>query len=234
MSPSCHGSFISRSSPRIMIRFMEELSRMVNRPLRAAVAAALCAWVVSIPPVRAETATHTIVGVWALNRNLSDVPDERFEGGANASGRPQGGASGRGGRGHGGYGGGGFPGGGGHANTGETTRHQEALREFIDAPARLTIVETDNTIILTKGDGRTTHLTPDGKKNKDASTGLERQTEWENGKLVSKISGSLGKITERYSVDTDHHELMVITRIESSEHQDRTRVFHRLYSAEVH
>jgi hypothetical protein len=214
-----------------MIRFMEESSRMVNRSRRAAVAAALCAWVVFIPPVRADSALHTIVGVWALNRNLSDMPDERFEGGAN--GRPQGGGSGRGGRGHGGYGGGGFPAGGGHANTEQTTRRQEALREFIDAPPRLTIVEADNTVILTKGDGRTTHLTPDGKKSKDASTGLERQTEWENGKLVSKISGSLGKITETYSVDTDHHELMVITRIESPEHQDRTRVFHRLYSAEV-
>lgn len=215
-----------------MIRFMEESSSIVNRSRRAAVAAALCAWVVSIPPVRAETAPHTIVGVWALNRNLSDIPDERFEGGANPSGRPQGGGSGRGGRGHGGYGGGGFPG-GGHANTGETTHHQDTLREFIDAPARLTIVETDNTIIVTKGDGRTTHLTPDGKQIKDASTGLDRQTDWENGKLVSRISGSLGKITETYSVDTDHHELMVITRIESSEHQDRTRVFHRLYSAEA-
>src|SRR5262245_7453535 len=233
MSPSCHESFICRSPARIMIRFMEESSRPVvaNRALRAAMAAALCAWVVSIPAVGAENAPHAIVGAWALNRNLSDLPDERFEGGA--SGRPQGAGSSRGGRGRGAYGGGGFPGSGGHSNSQETAHRQEALREFIDAPGRLTIVETDNTIILTKGDGHTTHLTPDGKKMKDASSGLERQTEWENGKLVSKISGSLGKVTETYSVDTDHHELLVITRIESSEHQDRARVFHRLYSAEV-
>src|SRR5262245_28037023 len=78
MSPSCHESFISRSPARIMIRFMNESRPVVaHRALRAAVAAAFCACVVSVPPVRAENAPHAIVGAWTLNRNLSDLPDER-------------------------------------------------------------------------------------------------------------------------------------------------------------
>src|SRR5262245_21799599 len=110
--------------------------------------AAFCAPIGSIALLRAQQSDpHSIVGAWTLNRSISDIPDERFRG--LAAGRPQGGGGGfggggfgRGGRGggRGGAGGGGF--GGGARNPEDIERRQEAMREFIEAPTRLTIVQT--------------------------------------------------------------------------------------------
>ena len=43
--------------------------------------------------------------------------------------------------------------------------------------------------MLTGADGRTTRLSPDGKKIKDENTKIERKTKWDGGKLVSEING---------------------------------------------
>jgi len=69
---------------------------------------------------------------------------------------------------------------------------------------RLTIVQTDTLVIVTTGDGRTTRLSPDGKKITDDATGIERQTKWVADRLVSQITGAgPGKITESYAVDSN-------------------------------
>src|SRR5262245_4622532 len=70
-------------------------------------------------------------------------------------------------------------------------------------------------IVLTSSDGRTTRLSPDGKKVKDENTSIERRTKWDGGKLVSEITGlRRGKITQTYSVDPDSHQLRIVTQME--------------------
>jgi hypothetical protein len=86
----------------------------------------------------------------------------------------------------------------------------------MDAPERLTITQTESLVIITAGDGRTTRLAPDRKTIKDESTGLSRKTRWENGTLVSEISGGPDKMTETYTVDPEHHQLIVTLRIDNS------------------
>ena len=96
-------------------------------------------------------------------------------------------------------------------------RSREALREILETPERITITEASSMIIITTGDGRTARLSPDGKKIKDESTNIERKTRWEKGKLVTEISaGQGGKITETYSPDPEHHQLLVTLHIENS------------------
>ena len=51
-------------------------------------------------------------------------------------------------------------------------------------------------VLVTGADGRTTRLSPDGKKIKDENTNVERKTRWEGGRLVSEINGlGRGKMT---------------------------------------
>ena len=78
------------------------------------------------------------------------------------------------------------------------------MRSLLEAPARITITETESMVIITTGEGRTLRLATDSKKVKDESTGIERKTHWEAGKLVTEISGAgPAKITETYVVDAE-------------------------------
>jgi hypothetical protein len=180
--------------------------------------------------VHSQGQASAIVGEWTLNKGSSDTGADRPQGRGDTrgGGYRRGGGGGRGG-GRGGFGGG-FPGGGGRsgANPQDAAR-RDTLREIVDAPERLTITQTESMVIITAGDGRTTRLSLDGKKIKDDSTGLERKTKWEGGKLVSEITGSGPKITETYSADSEHHELLVIVQVEPQGRDEAPRVFHRLY-----
>jgi hypothetical protein len=204
--------------------------------------------------IHAQTAApnevSSIAGRWTLNKDLSDTFDMRA--GGRTGGRPNGGfPAGRGGGrfpgGGGGFPGGGFPGddfqfgggfprgggypGGGRADSGASDR-LEALRPFVEAPKHLAITQDGSTVTIVGDNDRTTRLTLDGKKVKDESENIERKTTWENGKLVSKISGAAGNLTEIYSADTGHRELLVILRIDGSG-GEAGRVLHRLYSADT-
>jgi len=186
-----------------------------------------------------------ILGAWTINKDMSDLgvgPTERGDSRGGGYGRGGGGGSGRGG-GRGGYGGG-YPGGGGGYGRGgqgggqpteqqreEMERRLTALHDIIEAPEHLTIVQTNSMIIVTTGDGRTTRLSPTGEKVKDESTNFERRTKWEGGKLVSEIKGDAGRITETYSADPSHHELLVTVRVEASGGEQAARLFHRVYTA---
>jgi hypothetical protein len=78
------------------------------------------------------------------------------------------------------------------------------MREILDAPTRMTIVEADTMVIVTGADGRTLRLSTDGKKVRDESTGIERKTRWDGEKLVSEITGAgPGKMVETYEVDAE-------------------------------
>jgi hypothetical protein len=110
-------------------------------------------------------------------------------------------------------------------------RRMQAMRDITDAPERITITQTDSLVIITAGDGRTTRLSPDGKKIKDESTGLERKTRRENGTLVTEITGGPRKIVETYAVDAEHHQLTVTLRMDDSR-MPNGRVIRHVYDAE--
>ena len=163
----------------------------------------------------------SIVGVWTLNADTPPAPPEGGdpEGrGPGGRGGPGGGPGGQGGPGGGGFGGG-FSGGGrgggggagGRGNPEAMQRRRDALRDILEAPARMTIMRTESMVIITTGDGRTTRLATDGSKVKDQSTGIERKTRWDGNRLLSEISGAgRGKLTETYSLDPESHQLVVL------------------------
>jgi len=187
--------------------------------------------------VHAQAGAGSIVGAWTLNKDLSQTPEGRAQG---DDGARRGGGYGLGGgrRRGGGFGGGGFGGGGGgeaRGNPEDMARQRQALRDIMEAPERLTIIQTDSMVIMTSGAGRTTRLSTDGKKVKDESTHIERKTKWDGGKLVSEISGAgPGRITETYSVDPEHHQLTVALQMENSRMPQGSQGIRRVYDAEPH
>ena len=158
--------------------------------------------------------SSSIVGIWTLNKELSDAPASATErgdrGGRGYGGRRGGGGAGGGfGRGGGGRGGGGL-GGGDRTNPENASRMRDAMRDILEAPDRMTITQSGSMVIITSGDGRTTRLSTDGKKIKDESTGIERKTRWEGEHLVSEISGAgRQKITQTYAVNPEARQLTV-------------------------
>lgn len=174
---------------------------------------------------------QSIVGVWTLNADKTDTdpappeggePEGRGRGGRGGPGGGPGGPGGQGGPGGGGFGGG-FGGGrggggagrGGRGNPEDMQRRRDALRDIMEAPARMTITRTESMVIITTGDGRTTRLATDGSKVKDESTGFERKTRWDGEKLVSEISGAgRGKIVETYSVAPESNQLVIALQLD--------------------
>jgi hypothetical protein len=160
----------------------------------------------------AQTAdSRALVGAWTLNKDLSErVADNRAAEGRDGGdrGARRGGRSGSGG----GFGRRGSRGAG--IDREEMARRREALREILNPPDHLTIVQTDNMIVMTGPDGRTTRLSPDGKAVTDESTKISRKTRWDAGRLLSEISGfGSGRITETYSVDPAHQQLRLVVQL---------------------
>jgi hypothetical protein len=206
--------------------------------LVVAMAALIGVWLSS--ESRAQTTNQTsLAGAWTLNKELSDQPaDGDGDRDAGDPGRRGdfGGGGGRGGGRRGGFGGG--VGGGGFGRGPEVDREamarsRDAMRDIMRAPDHLTITQTDSMVVLTAADGRTTRLSPDGKKIKDENTKVERKTQWDGGKLVSEISGlGRGKITQTYSVDPEHHQMRVTAQIENRGTQSPRTITH-VYDADA-
>lgn len=177
-------------------------------------------------PSPPQPSTPSIQGVWVLNHDLTDKPpapgDARPGDGGRAGGGGRrggfGGGGGGGGR-RGGFGGGGFGGGGGGGggrggDPDLNARQQEAMRDVMTPPERLTIVQTDSTIIITSGEGRTTRLSPNDKKIKEENTGIDRKTSWQGDRLVSEVNGiGSGTIVGTYSLDPDRHQLRIMMQL---------------------
>ena len=166
----------------------------------------------------ASSRADSIVGAWTLNDELSDKRDDRTP--STDAGRRGGGFGRRGGgsgRGGGSFGQGGGAGRSGRGDSEEMRHARDAMRAIMEAPGRLTITRTESMVIITTDDGRTTRLSPDGKKIEDKSTGIGRKTKWDDDKLVSEITGvRQGKITETYSVNREQHRLIVTLQRENS------------------
>jgi hypothetical protein len=176
-----------------------------------------------------------LAGAWTLNRDQSDAAPSRADRGS-GSDRPHRGGYGGGGGGmrHGGFGGGGMGRGGarGGGDPEAMARMRDAMRDVMGAPDRLTIVQTDSIVSITSDDGRTTRLSPDGKKIKDDNTKIERKTHWDAGKLVSEISGlGPGKVTQTFAVDPEQHQLRIVVQMEGGR-SNNARTFTHVYDAE--
>jgi hypothetical protein len=188
--------------------------------------------VAALVTIHADTPkpNDAIVGAWTLNKNASQLAPARDENGDGREGDNTGRTGGRR-RGGGGFGGGGFGRGGGGFNATPEQREaaqrmRDAMRQELQAPDHMTIVSSDTIVIITTPDGHTTRLAPDGKKIKDESTGVERKTRWDAGKLVSEVTGlGRGKITETYSIDADAKQLHVKLDIDGPRKTSQTRVY---------
>jgi hypothetical protein len=181
-----------------------------------------------------------IAGAWTRNAELSDKPAGRGEQGTDSgrgdSGRRGDGGGRRRGGGGGGFGGGFGRGGGmgrggdaGRGNPEEMMRMRDALRDITAPSDHLTITQTESMVVVTGADGRTTRLSPDGKKIKDDNTKVERKTRWDGNKLVSEISGlGRGKMTQTFAVDPEAKQLRISVVMEggrSGEPRTITQVF---------
>ena len=185
---------------------------------------------------RAQTAdTNSLTGGWTLNKELSDQPPDRTEGrGDDAHGRRGGFGGGGGGR-RGGFGrgGGGYGGGGQPPDREAMVRARDAMRDVLNPPDHLVISQTESMIVITGADGRTTRLSPDGKKIKDENTSIERKTKWDGGKLVVEMTGlGSGKITQTYGSDPEHRQLRVTALVEGRGGQSPRTITH-VYDADT-
>jgi len=92
---------------------------------------------------------------------------------------------------------------------------RDAIRDITTPSDHLTITRTDTLVVIAAADGRTTRLSPDGKKIKDDNTKIERKTKWDGGKLVSEISGlGPGKMTQTFAVDPEGRQLRMTVVME--------------------
>ncbi len=185
----------------------------------------------------------SIAGGWTLNKELSDQDPGRGDrsGDDRGSGGDRGGYGRRGGG--GGFGGGGFGGGrrgggmgrggggtGQQMNPEDMARMRDAIRDITAAQDHLTITQTDSMIVVTSQDGRTTRLSPDGKKVKDDNTKIERKTKWDAGKLVSEINGAgPAKMTQTFFVDPETHTLRITVQMEARGRNTQARSITHVY-----
>jgi hypothetical protein len=200
----------------------------------AVLAIGLVVWPATTKPVRAQAGVSSVVGAWSLNRELSDPPRDQASDGDRREGRGDR-RGGGGGFGRGGFGGGRRGGGGGGFGRAavepeQAARVREAIRDLMNPPDHLTIVQSENMVIITGPDGRTTRLSLDDKKVKDESTKIERKSKWDGSKLLSEVSG-LGnaKIVESYFVEAEHHQLHLTVK---SDNERRPFTINRVYDAD--
>jgi len=195
-----------------------------------------------LPPVPGPSMS----GGWTRNADLSDAPPARGQQGDDSGQGRGNGSGGGGGRrrggGGGGYGGGGFGRGGGMGRGGgsgapaqnpdDIARMRDAMRDVVNPSDHLVITQTDSMVVLTGADGRTTRLSPDGKKIKDENTKIERKTKWDGGKLVSEINGlGPGKMTQTFALDPEGKQLRMTVVMEGGR-SGQPRTITQVYDAD--
>ena len=199
--------------------------------------------VLSSDVAQPESSAASLEGIWMLNTDLSDEPRARLEGVGDdrGQGRGRGAAGRRGSR----------PGGRGRAGGRPPDREelarlrqglQEAVRDLMTAPRRMTIVMIENEIVATYDDGRVIRLVSDDQAHKGiAGTSMQvtRRTRWENEKLVTDISLDSRievRLEQTYEVrltDPEGKQLVVTSRFVGgrASNGDR-RELRRVYDAE--
>jgi hypothetical protein len=167
---------------------------------------------------KSQTADFT--GDWTLNKNLSDDAAKVME----SMHSERGGGSGRGPWMHGGGG-----------SKGMDPEQRQAMRRAIEAPARLMITQTTDSITLTEDDGHSQTFTTNNKKEKVplGDRTVEVKTKWDDdGHLVKETSLADGvKLTETYSLISQSQQLQVMVKLDAS-HLPRPVLLTRTYDAQ--
>ena len=177
---------------------------------------------------------RTLDGSWVVNEDLSDElrprpprrdgDDER---------------RGRGGFGRPGRRGGGF---GGDPEQAARMRAnlQEAIRDLLTAPRRMTIVTDPDEIVLTYDDGRVVRLIPDDREHSGlagTSAQVTRRTSWRGTTLEAEIElqARVGiRVHQSYEVRiSDGHRQLIVTSRISGGRRGREREFRRVYDSEL-
>jgi hypothetical protein len=177
-----------------------------------------------------------IVGVWALDKDLSDRPGQlggRGPEGGGPMGRPPGGGRGGGGGMGGGRGGmgGGMPGGmgGGGRDRDDMRRAGRMSQDLTMPPEGLTIVQDGPLVMITTNDGRSVKLMSDGKEQ-ERLTGdgaVKSKTRWSGEQLIVEEKIQDGpKVIRTYTVSSDGRQLMLIIRIEGGDIPGASLVHH--------
>ncbi len=205
---------------------------------------------------------QVFAGSWVINEDLSDElrpqpggrdgDERRGPGGFGEPGwGPGGGVGGRVGvGGRGGFGGrdgfggrGGFGGGGGDPQRTARMRAdmQQAMRDLMTAPRRMTITANEREIVLTYDDRRVVRLIPDGREHSGlagTSARVTRKTRWRGATLEAEIelqSRMELRVRQTYEVraaDAGGRELVVITRVDGGR-RGRDRELRRVYDLDI-
>ena len=180
------------------------------------------------PTVQATASDHaaaantTIAGLWNFNKELStdSAPGQATSsgsGGQGGSGGYGGGGSrgsvrvgGRGGS-YGGRGGGGS-GGGSTASQAQMAEARAVMREVSQAPAQVTIVSDEKSVIFTDAAGVVRKFTTDGKKEKVdvLTTKVDAVTKWDGATLTQELTIGQLKVTRTWQV-TKQGDMLVET-----------------------
>ncbi len=109
-------------------------------------------------------------------------------------------------------------------------RMRRVLREIVEIPEQLRVVETESMVIITGGSGYTTRLAPGAGQIKDESSGITRKTHWRGDILVTEITGvASGKLIETYSLDAARRLHVAIEF--SGARRPELRAIRRIYDA---
>ena len=194
---------------------------------------AVSGYTMPVSVTQADERQVAFLGTWVLNAELSDALRPRPE--TSGSGRDQ---RGRGG----GFGGRG--GDGDRANPRDVaegrTGIQEAMRDLMSVPRRMTISGTLDEVILTYDDGRVIRLLPDGREHAGlagSSMRLTRTTRWGSATLNTDIEleGRLRfEVEQTYEVRNGEasKQLIVTSRFAGGPFRDEEREFRRVYDAQ--
>ena len=177
-------------------------------------------------------AAADLTGAWTLNQDLSDdaakVMEKMMSGDhGSAGGQPPAGVGG----GHGP----GRHGGGSGSRGGMTPDQMRAMRDVLEAPAKLTIVEGDGSVILTDNQGHSRRLMVNNKREKRPVDNrmVDVRTKWDDGRLVTETWLYDGmKLTETYSLAPGRRQLLVSLKLEGS-HLPRAMNLRHVYDPDT-
>ena len=202
-----------------------------------------------IGPAPAQAQHPDLSGHWTFDAAQSDDPRNRTQLGDTTGGGERGGGGGGDGRGggrrggmgggRGGFGGGrGYRGGGGGAGMSDEqrARMRETMQLAFQAPATLTIAQSDSTMAFTADTGAAVTLYGDGRKLKQTvgsgagDIEVDLKARWQGNDFVveRKVSGG-GKVTEDYLRSRDGKQLFVIVSLDNG--RGRSIEFRRVYDA---
>jgi len=190
-------------------------------------------------PVDTSAMREGVIGVWKLEKNLSDAQDRGGgpRGGApGGGGMPPGGMGGGGGRGGGmggfpggggggtGGSGGGMPGGGQGGRGGQGgsrgDRDPAAVMAMLQPASGMTIVPADGAVVVTNSDGVSRKFITDDKKN-ELLTGdgvIKYRAKWSGPTLSIESELDKGpKVTITYIPMTLTNQLLAIVRVEGQD-----------------